>query len=71
MKRSAEEGFVQMQHNLGIAYYNGEVCKKNDRLALAWFREATRNGYSPSYQMAGDILYYGNISKLPVQRAVE
>jgi TPR repeat protein len=48
-----------MQHNLGIAYFKGKLTSKNDKLALAWLREATRNGYAPSYHLAGDILYQG------------
>lgn len=60
-----------MQHNLGLMYYEGRIAKKNDRLALAWLREATRNGYMPSYHMAGDILNEGNPLGLPEDRAVE
>ena len=52
-------------------YYEGRIAKKNDRLALAWLREATRNGYMPSYHMAGDILNEGNPLGLPADRAVE
>ena len=72
LKRAAEEGFVQMQHNLGMVYHEGRLVRKNDRLALAWFREATRNGYLASYANAGDILYEGNeVNKLPDDRAVK
>ena len=53
-----------MQHNLGIAYYEGRLVKKNDKLALAWLRESTRNGYKPSYQLAGDILFTGTPKEL-------
>ena len=60
-----------MQHNLAMKYHEGKICQKNDRLALAWFREATRNGYMPSYHMAGDILYDGNINNLPEHKAVK
>lgn len=43
---------------LGIAYADGgRLCKRNDRLALAWFREAIRNGNIVSYLNAGDLLY--------------
>jgi TPR repeat protein len=59
-----------MQHNLGMAYHQGKLVKKNDRLALAWLRESTRNGYMPSYALAGDILYEGNVFDLPPDRAV-
>ncbi len=33
------------------------MCKRNDKLALAWFREAIRNGNLVSYLNAGDLLY--------------
>jgi TPR repeat protein len=43
---------------LGIAYAEGgKLCKRNDKLALAWFREAIRNGNIVSYLNAGDLLY--------------
>ena len=55
-----------------MVYYEGRLVRKNDRLALAWLREATRNGYMPSYALAGDILYEGNVvNKLPYDRAVQ
>lgn len=38
LKRSAEEGFVSAQHMLGIAYFRGEICEKNETKSLAWFR---------------------------------
>lgn len=58
LKRAANEGFVTAQHLLGIAYADGgKLCKRNDRLALAWFREAIRNGNIVSYLNAGDLLY--------------
>ena len=33
------------------------LCKRNDKLALAWFRESVRNGNASSYLNAGDLLY--------------
>ena len=58
LKRAACEGFVTAQHLLGIAYAEGgRLCKRNDKLALAWFREAIRNGNMVSYLNAGDLLY--------------
>jgi TPR repeat protein len=59
LKRSAEEGFVTAQHLLGIAYFEGRLVKKNDYMALAWFRESIRNGNVLSYLNAGDILFEG------------
>lgn len=58
LKQSAFEGFVTAQHLLGIAYAEGgKLCKRNDKLALAWFREAIRNGNIASYLNAGDLLF--------------
>jgi hypothetical protein len=34
-------------------------------------RESIRNGYYPSYLLAGDILFEGNIFNLPKERSVE
>jgi TPR repeat protein len=61
LKRSAEEGFVTAQHLLGIALHEGNLTKKNDYLALAWFREAIRNGSVASYLNAGDLLHEGGV----------
>ena len=41
---------------LGIAYHKGDIVKRNDRKALAWFRESCRNGNVASYLNAGDLL---------------
>lgn len=58
LKRAACEGFVTAQHLLGISYAEGgNLCKRNDRLALAWFRESIRNGNIVSYLNAGDLLF--------------
>lgn len=46
---------------MGIAYYEGKFTKKNDFLALAWFRESIRNGNVISYLNAGDLLYEGGV----------
>lgn len=56
LKRSAEEGFLTAQHMLGIAYHEGSLVKKNDKKALAWFRESVRNGFTASYLNAGELL---------------
>jgi TPR repeat protein len=55
---------------LGIAYYEGSMVQKNDKLALSWLRESIRNGYYPSYLLAGDILFEGNIFNLPKERCI-
>ena len=61
-----------MQHNLGQIYYEGRLTKKDDKLALSWFREACRNGFYTSYLNAGDILYHGTIpGVLPAESSVQ
>jgi len=56
LKRSAEEGFVTAQHNLGLAYHTAKHVKRNDLRALGWLRESVRNGNPTSYLLAGDLL---------------
>lgn len=56
---SAEEGYVEAMHELGIQYLKGTICKKNILNSLAWHRQACRNGYYLSYENVGDILYHG------------
>lgn len=57
LKRSAEEGFVHAQFALAQAYRTGDLVKKDDFKALAWFRECIRNGGSPAaYVEAAEIL---------------
>jgi TPR repeat protein len=48
---------VTAQHLLGLTYAEGKLTKRNDKLALAWFRESIRNGNIVSYLNAGDLLY--------------
>jgi len=52
---------VTAQHLLGIAFHEGKLTKKNDYLALAWFREGVRNGNVISYLNAADLLYEGGV----------
>ena len=40
-----------------MTYADGRLTKRNDKLALAWFRESIRNGNIVSYLNAGDLLY--------------
>jgi hypothetical protein len=49
LKLSAEEGYVEAMHELGNEYAKGEYTKRNLLKALAWYRQACRNGYSLSY----------------------
>ena len=40
-----------------MTYADGRLTKRNDKLALAWFRESIRNGNIVSYLNAGDLLF--------------
>ena len=46
-------------HELGNQYISGTLRKKNNLKALAWHRQACRNGYILSYEPCGDIFYNG------------
>ena len=43
----------------------GELVKKDEFLALAWFREAIRNGNPAPYVEAGNLLYEGDPKVIP------
>lgn len=45
MKKSAEMGLLDAQHNLGVMYKEGRLIKKNDKKALAWFTHAGTFGF--------------------------
>lgn len=59
LRRAAEEGYVEAQHELANNYMSGEICKIDYKMALAWHRQACRNGYVLSYEPCGDLLYLG------------
>jgi len=53
---------------LGIAYHEGQLFKRNDLRALAWFRESVRNGNPVSYLNSGELLLNGDVSQEGFQR---
>ena len=59
LRRSAEEGYVEAQFELANNLMSGDICKIDYKLALAWHRQACRNGYVLSYEPCGDLLYLG------------
>ena len=59
LSNSAEEGYLEAMHELGNQYMSGTLRKKNYLKALAWHRQACRNGYILSYEPCGDIFYNG------------
>lgn len=48
MKRAAELGLLDAQHNLAVMYKEGRLVKKDDLKALAWFTQAGNFGFPMS-----------------------
>ena len=48
MKRAAELGLPDAQHNLGCMYLERKVLKYNSLKAAAWFSQAAAGGYISS-----------------------
>lgn len=49
LRFAAEEGYVEAMYELGNEFIKGELCQVDYKLALAWHRQACRNGYILSY----------------------
>ncbi len=45
MKKAAELGIVEAQHNLGCMYIENKVTEYNSIKALAWFTQAASAGF--------------------------
>ncbi len=63
MKKSAELGLVDAQHNLGCIYNEGKIVKKDQLKALAWFTHAGSGGFSASMYNAAKIFLEGSECK--------
>lgn len=59
LRTAAEEGYVEAMHELGNNYISGHWSKRDKLKALAWHRQACRNGYILSYEPCGDLYYTG------------
>jgi len=44
IKKAAEDGHIDVQHNLATLYYNGEGTEKNLEKAFYWYQKAAENG---------------------------
>ncbi len=42
--KQAEDGNVEAQYQLGLAYYNGDGIKQNNSKAYYWFQKAIEQG---------------------------
>lgn len=58
--KKAEEGDVEAQFQLGLAYYNGDGINKNYRKAYHWFQKAIEQGNGDAQN------YLGNLIKIHV-----
>ena len=58
--KKAEEGDVDAQFQLGLAYYNGDGINKNYRKAYYWFQKAIEQGNGDAQN------YIGNLMKIHV-----
>ena len=58
--KKAEEGDVEAQFQLGLAYYNGDGINKNYRKAYYWFQKAIEQGNGDAQN------YIGNLMKIHV-----
>lgn len=47
-----------------MAFHEGVLFKRDDYLALAWLREAIRNGHATSYYFAGKLLLTADETQL-------
>jgi len=45
-RSAAEQGHADAQHNLGVAYDNGQSVKQDPAEAVRWFRKATEQGHA-------------------------
>ncbi|MEA2085148.1 MAG: tetratricopeptide repeat protein [Thermodesulfobacteriota bacterium] len=65
----AEEGSVDAQIQLGIAYRNGEDVSKNPKRALFWFRKAVKQDSGVGKRLLGEMYENGNGVKRNFRKA--
>jgi TPR repeat protein len=57
--KSAEQGYVNAQYNLGVKYANGEGVPEDDAEAVKWYRRAAEQGSAPAQSNLGALYYDG------------
>ena len=57
-RKKAEEGDALSQHNLGVAYFNGEGVPQDYSLAFSWHSKAAEQGHAQAISDLG--LYYAS-----------
>ena len=53
VKKSAEQGFAEGQHDLGVMYEEGRGVKQDYAEAAKWYRRAADQGYGYSQNNLG------------------
>jgi TPR repeat protein len=56
LDKLAREGNTQAQQVLGVMYENGQGVKKDERLAIVWFRQAAEANNASAQYLLGSIL---------------
>ena len=64
LRKAAEQGNIEGQFNLGIAYYHGLGVKKDITEAVKWFGKAAKQGYSEA-QYVYAAAYQNGLGGLP------
>ena len=59
-RKTAEQGNVKGQYNLGVAYYYGKGVKQSYSKALYWFRKAAEQGNADAQLLLGLVYYSGH-----------
>lgn len=59
LERAAEQGNIEAQVKIGLAYYNGSGVPQNYRAAFRWFSRAAKAGHPEAQYRLGEILYFG------------
>jgi len=59
LKQRAEQGNREAQSELGRAYLNGTVFKKDPKASVVWIRAAAENGFAEAQLNLGVLYYVG------------
>ena len=58
-RKAAEQGYVDAQYNLGVAYAHGEGVPEDDKEAVKWFRKAAEQGHAGAQFKLGSAYFNG------------
>ena len=71
LRKAAEQGYDEAQHNLGVCYYNGEGVAKDYTESAKWFRKAAEQTYAPAQNNLGVCYARGEGLAKDAAKAVE